>query len=157
MVAAPQALADPPTEWVNISNGPWAPPGTSCEHPGYQHIQDAVNAATPGTRINVCPGTYTEQVTVPAGKDNINLVSVQLWQAVIQAPPVMLAPRAIVHVVTAHSVGLIGFTVSGPLGPGCDNEGFGVRVDMSGSANIYGNHITKIQDSPFAAFGGCQD
>jgi hypothetical protein len=37
-------------------------PFTSCEHPGYNSIQAAVNA--PGTTIHVCQGTYHEQVHV---------------------------------------------------------------------------------------------
>src|SRR5579875_2470937 len=53
----------------------------------YTTIQSAVTAAQPGDRIAVCPGTYQEQVTIPAGKDNLTLYSVQPWQAVIQAPP----------------------------------------------------------------------
>jgi len=28
-------------------------------------VQDAVDAAVSGDRINVCPGLYTEQVTIP--------------------------------------------------------------------------------------------
>src|SRR2546422_5409588 len=52
------------TLWVNINGSTFLPPGMSCPHPGYQNIQDAVNAANPGDRINVCPGTYTEQVTI---------------------------------------------------------------------------------------------
>src|SRR2546425_9471921 len=39
-------------------------PGGSCSTPGFNKIQDAVNAAPPGSLIIVCPGTYTEQVTV---------------------------------------------------------------------------------------------
>src|SRR2546427_7608624 len=60
------ALANGTTRWVN--NDPTVVvglgPGTGCNHPGYSTIQLAVNAAAPYDRINVCPGTYTEQVTI---------------------------------------------------------------------------------------------
>src|SRR5437588_12287845 len=79
------AMAVGVTHWVN-DNGTPTPPGTSCSQPGYNRIQDAVNAATAGDLINVCPGTYREQVVIPAGKDSLTLRSVVPLAAVIQAP-----------------------------------------------------------------------
>lgn len=38
--------------------------GTSCAHPGYQSIQSAVNAAPSSATIQVCPGTYAEQLQI---------------------------------------------------------------------------------------------
>jgi hypothetical protein len=38
--------------------------GSSCAKPGYNTIQAAVNAASSGASINVCAGTYTEQVEI---------------------------------------------------------------------------------------------
>jgi nitrous oxidase accessory protein NosD len=35
-----------------------------CPNAGFTHIQDAVNAASPGASIRVCKGTYVEQVTI---------------------------------------------------------------------------------------------
>jgi pectin methylesterase-like acyl-CoA thioesterase len=46
-----------------------------CPNADFTSIQAAVTAATPGTTIVVCPGTYTEQVTIPAGKNDLTLVS----------------------------------------------------------------------------------
>ncbi len=37
--------------------------GTSCEHPGYSHVQEAINAGVVG-RIMVCAGEYKEQLTI---------------------------------------------------------------------------------------------
>ena len=85
------------TLWVN-DDAPALPPGNGCPRPDYNSIQAAVTAAAPGYRINVCPGTYVEQVTIPAGKDNLWLQSIGRWQAVIKAPPVMADPKAIVRV-----------------------------------------------------------
>lgn len=143
--------ADPTTLWVNHTDS-YDPPGSSCAHPDYPTIQAAVDAAAPGDRINVCAGTYVEQVIIP--KDNIQLRSVGAWKAVIQAPPVMLPPKAIVLVSGAHDVTILAFTITGPGGGPCDFLEYGVRVDNGGSANILGNHITQIRDEPFS---GCQN
>jgi pectin methylesterase-like acyl-CoA thioesterase len=37
-------------------------------------IQGAVDVANSGDNVKVCPGTYREQVTIPAGKDKLTLV-----------------------------------------------------------------------------------
>ena len=145
------------TRWVNDDGTVYLPPGNGCNNPGYQHIQDAVKDANPGDRINVCPGTYAEQVTVGMGKDNITLKSVGLWKAVIKAPTLMMFDAgdtrySIVRVSYSNNVTIVGFTISGP-GPGpCNSLHYGVRVDNGASANILGNHIIHIRDEPF---GGC--
>ena len=57
-VALP-AMAQANALWVGKS--PKAP-FNSCTSPGYATIQAAVSA--PGTTIDVCPGTYTEQIQI---------------------------------------------------------------------------------------------
>jgi hypothetical protein len=102
------------------------------------------------------PGTYSEQVTVPAGKNRLTLESVKPQQAIIQAPATiaLVSPRAIVRVNGADETSIRDFTVTGPGPAGCDSIEYGVRVDTGGSAAIEGNHITKIEDTPFS---GCQN
>src|SRR5947207_9415884 len=108
------AQAAQTTRWVNDDSPISAPPGTSCDHPAYRKIQEAVNAAAPGDRVNVCPGTYTEQVVVPAGKNNLTLRSVNTWQAVIKAPATMVADKSIVRVTASTNVTILAFTITGP-------------------------------------------
>jgi parallel beta-helix repeat protein len=143
--------------WVNDDDpngGSYAPPGTSCNNPGYPTIQSAVTAAASGDTIRVCPGTYIEQVTIPAGKNNLTLLSTTSLAAIIKAPAVMVDPKAIVRVNGATGVTVRGFTITGPGGGPCDSLRYGVRVDGGGSATIRNNHITEIRDEPFS---GCQN
>ena len=142
-----------------------------CPTAQYTSIQMAVTAAQPGDHIDVCPGTYKEQVIIPAGKDNIRLRSTRQWAAVIKAPMVMAPDMGsdagyftILHVEGAQNITILAFTITGP-GPGsCGSLHYGVRVDNGGSADILGNHITDIRDQyrappdPFAGQpSGCQN
>jgi hypothetical protein len=128
--------------------------GLDCPNRGYATIQSAVNAAQPGDKIKVCPGTYIEQVTIPSGKDGLTLFSEGAFQAIIKAPPAMLDPKAIVRVSGAHDVTIRHFTITGPGDGPCNSIRYGVRVDNEGSALITDNHITHIHDTPL---GGCQN
>ena len=126
---------------------------STCPDEQYPTIQSAVTAAPPGAMIKVCPGTYVEQVVIPAGKDGLTLFSQGDLQAVIKAPPVMQPPKTIV-LIQAQNVTIRHFTITGPGGGPCDSLEYGVRVDSGGSALITDNHITHIRDMPFS---GCQN
>jgi hypothetical protein len=125
-----------------------------CPNAQFTRIQDAVDAAPPGSMIKVCAGTYPEQVTIPLGKDDLTLFSVPDLAATIQAPLLMTSPKAIVRVSGAQDMTLRHFTISGPGGGPCDSLEYGVRVDSGGSALITDNHITAIRDTPLS---GCQN
>jgi parallel beta-helix repeat protein len=122
-----------------------------CPEADFTRIQDAVVAASPGDTIAVCPGTYVEQVTIPATKDGLVLRSERPLRAIIQAPPVMTTPGAIVHVDGANDVTIRGFTIRGPF---ADSSAAGTRsgvlVDNGGSATIRDNYITAIRDVPLS-------
>jgi parallel beta-helix repeat protein len=143
-------LADPPASggMIIVGNDP-----ITCPDAQYSTIQAAVTAANPGAHIMVCPGTYVEQVLIPAGRDNLVLQSQHPLQAVIQAPTLMTSPKAIVRV-NAQSVDIQQFTIQGPGSGGCDSLEEGVFVDQGGSAVIEHNHITHIRDNPLS---GCQN
>jgi hypothetical protein len=67
VLAGSNAALAATTRWVNDNdpNGfPYAPPGTSCNDPGYSTIGAAVAAAVSGDTIMVCDGTYTENVVL---------------------------------------------------------------------------------------------
>ncbi|MDX6475866.1 MAG: hypothetical protein QOH95_1377, partial [Gaiellaceae bacterium] len=157
-----QAQAAGGTLWVNDDASSYAPPGSSCDRAGFPTIQSAVTAATAGSTINVCPGTYAEQVNVATpAKSGITLRSVVPFGATILAPPTMEAVFGDLVTIDAgaRDVTLRGFVVSGPL----PDQEFcaaqlraGVRVKGGSSANILGNRITKIR-SANPALRGCQN
>lgn len=133
--------------------------GAECPNAAFSRIQDAVNAAGPGDQVKVCPGTYQEQVRIPAGKDGLRLFSQVPLKAVIKAPLVMIQPNSIVLIQDARDVTIRQFTITGPYtfsgcAPPLDRH-TGVRV-INGSATLEGNHITEIRDANPALFG-CQD
>jgi parallel beta-helix repeat protein len=146
-------LTDPPSPSGNlvVGNSP-----LNCPHRDFTTIQGAVTYAASGAHIMVCPGTYQEQVTIPAGKDNLTLQSQKPLQAVIQAPAVMTPPKAIVRI-QAQSTKIQQFTIQGPGSGGCDSLEYGVFVD-GGSGTIEHNHITHIRDiTTLGQLSGCQN
>ena len=154
------ATADPPADGPNtlIVDDDRA----DCPDAAFTSIQAAVDAAGPGDKIKVCPGTYQEQVRIGLGKNGLLLFSQIPLQAIIKAPLLMTQPNSIVLVDGADDVTIRQFTISGPYTfgiPGtCAEAGdrhTGVRI-FNGSATLYGNHITQIRDVNPALFG-CQD
>lgn len=63
LATAGAAQAAGVTHYVSEKKSP-TPPGTNCGKPGYNRIQDAVDAATDGDNIIVCGGRYAENVVV---------------------------------------------------------------------------------------------
>jgi hypothetical protein len=76
---APAAAASAPTLWVSSSTAV-AGNGVSCTDPGFNTIQSAITAAPAGATINVCAGTYTEQLQITSSVtiDGLGNVVVQL-------------------------------------------------------------------------------
>jgi pectin methylesterase-like acyl-CoA thioesterase len=94
-----------------------------CPDAPFTTIQSAVDAAMSRDHIDVCPGTYVEQVTIGTGKDNIRLRSTRQWAAIIKAPPDNpLDPvKAIVRVSAAQNVTILAFTITGPGSGACNS------------------------------------
>jgi len=128
--------------------------GLDCKNADYTTIQAAVTAAPANGKIQVCDGTYVEQVTIPATKNGLDLSSKKHWGATIKAPAAMVGSKAIVQVTGAQDVRITDFVISGPGGGGCDSIRWGVRLDGGASATIEKNHITMIRD---AGTSGCQN
>ena len=153
--AAATILVAPSASAATVTVGPGAP---ACPGASYATIQAAVDAAAPGDEIRVCPGTYAEQITIPAGKDGLAIRSRHPLAATIKAPATMADPGDIVRVRASREITLEGFTIAGPLPSALFCSVFprsAVRVDGGGSATIRRNRITDIR-SEDPALRGCQ-
>jgi len=57
------ASADASKVYVS-SNAPVVPGGRSCAQPAFNSVQAAIGAAGAGGTVEMCPGTYTEQISI---------------------------------------------------------------------------------------------
>jgi len=159
-VFAGPASASPTTRWVSL-----APVGanTGCSSPGYNSIQDAVNAAAPNDTVSVCAGTYTEQVTV---EKNITIKGAGAAATRIQMPlpaadstcnpaaSVGLHTVDVVDVCGGATAKVTGLTVAGPYGAlDCSLQGYGIAVVEGSTATITNTTVTSIREDPL---NGCQ-
>ena len=122
-------------------------------------VQGAVDASAAGDVIVVCPGTYPEQVTVPADKDRLTLVSRERRAAIIKAPPVYTGSVDLVRVEGAENVSFGSFTITGPQPDTayCNPQLVSnVRIMGGGSANLVDNRITQARPTA-PALRGCQN
>ena len=141
-VPATVAGAATPTKlWVSNSTpvAPGAGAGKSCSNPGYSTVQSAVNnAGNFGASIEICAGTYTEQVTIT---NSVKLVS-------SGGAVTLKMPTTPVNNPTTCDATL-GDINSGHYGqPGQD------EVSICGAGNV---SISNITLSAYAPAGYCYD
>ncbi len=108
--------------------------GVECPSPDYMTIQAAVDAASPGDTINVCAGTYPENVTI-----NKKLVVEGAGAAVTIVDPPATGPAISVTAggdSAADRLVISDLTTTGSGGTG--NTGTGIRFD--GSTTL--SHVT---------------
>lgn len=128
------ANADAATMWVSASaSGP--APGVSCTSAGYATIQAAINAASPGDTVSVCPGLYVENVAI--NKPNLTVNSTAGFAVII----IRAALVNSVVTVTGVNASVTGFTLV-PVGSSAKYD-IGVNVAIGGdaSAEIAHNYI----------------
>jgi hypothetical protein len=159
LMAAGTASASAATRAVDDDG--WATPrNCDAQDTASPTIQGAVAASSAGDTIVVCPGIYPEQVTVPADKDRLTLVSRERRQAIIKAPAAY-APGTVdlVRVDGADNVSFASFVITGPqpdsayCNPSLVSN---VRIGQGGSANLVDNRITQAKPTN-PALKGCQN
>ncbi|MGO9490574.1 MAG: right-handed parallel beta-helix repeat-containing protein [Solirubrobacteraceae bacterium] len=151
---------------VYVSNSNPVGSGTSCASPGYATIQAALAAG--GTKINVCGGTYTEQLEITKA------VKLQLASGAGTARVVMPATPADsltscdtaagvepgqkdeISICTAETVSISGLVIEAvvPLET-CAGGLYGIFVAGGGTLNASNDTIVGASTS-LNAFKGCQ-
>jgi hypothetical protein len=119
----------------------------------YPTIQQAVDAASPGSTVSVKRGTYTEEVVI--NKD-LRLRGGGVGATVIQAPPTLhpygvhlpsgRALTAIVRVANGANVRISGLTVRGPIP--CGVEVTGIHALQGATLDLTNARVTAIQADP---------
>ncbi|MEA2621205.1 MAG: hypothetical protein QOH61_115 [Chloroflexota bacterium] len=135
-------LAGPQVHWVDGTDGT-AGPG-SCGGPGmaFVEIQSAVNAAGPRDTINVCPGTYKEQLLINGNRKGLTLRSVERWQATIVTPNALSGDANLVTIQAVNRIRIQGFRFLARTGEPCNLLAFAVVV-IGGARNavVTGNRF----------------
>src|SRR5258708_4359242 len=70
----------------------------------FTSIQAAINAAKPGDEIRVYPGTYVEQLTIGAGKNNIEVESATSTKPLLVAPATLSGNGALIDITGSQNV-----------------------------------------------------
>jgi len=97
------------THYVDPAGSNVSPYTTSSE--AAHRIQDAIDAANSGDVVDVAAGTYAENVTIPAGKDNLKLIG-----AGSDTTTISITSGAAIE--TGSPITVEGFSIQGPGRPG---------------------------------------
>ncbi len=104
--------------------------------PASNTIQKGVNASSAGDTVLVCPGDYTEQVTIGPSKDGLVLRSRTSFAASIRRPRVLTGTGALVYVAEgADRVTVLGFRILFRSGTDCEERGIAALI--AGSNAIF--------------------
>lgn len=150
---------------------PWGQttnPGRSCATARYSTIQSAVNAATPGATVVVCPGTYNEDVIVSTPLSLLGRGAVIQGSATANGMCDQLGPNgpgsasclAGVTIKSSH-VAVSGFTVKKAIGEGILATGSlqgGSISDVTITDNhVVGNNTGGFPPDPNSPYPQCSE
>src|SRR6267143_2920642 len=130
-----------------------------CPNAAFTHIQDAVDAASPGDEIHICKGTYAEQVTIRKPLDIDADNGAVLMPSAMQANTKSLFDAA--PIATALLVAdTTGVSISGLIVDGANNGISACAPDLIGISfqNASGglDHIAVRNFKLAASLNGCQ-
>jgi nitrous oxidase accessory protein NosD len=127
-----------------------------CPTAGYSTIQSAVDAASPGSTIHVCPGTYAEQVTITKSVqiygDNGALVMPTSMSANVSASE---PTAAVIAVLNTENVNIIGLIIDGSKNGITECAPFLVGVYYHGASGTLYHNTVRNMALP-ADLNGCQ-
>lgn len=123
---------------------------------GFATVQRAVDAARPGDRIQLLPGTYREQVSIDK---SLSIVGAGTHATMIRAPETLVPGEdgkgSIVEIRNGASASISRLAVSGPGAGGCEDSPLeaGIRVVSGGHLDLRSARVIHIRNSPMIACG----
>lgn len=122
-----------------------------CPSAPFRRIQDAIDAAATGDTVEVCPGTYAEQLRIGQGKNGLTVRATTPQQAIIRPPEALanLGSISLVSVTGATNITIQGFWITGPFPVVvcAPSSVAGVLVERGGSVTVQRNYIAEIRPS----------
>ena len=150
-----------------VSPSPVVAGGKSCAQPSFNSVQAALNAQG-GSKVIVCPGTYTEQVTITKGAKLVGAGTAGSAKLQLPASPANSATacdKAVteagfqadqdeVSICTSEPVSITGITVEAKWPEGtCYDSLYGIRV--AGGGLLTATNVT-VAGAGAAPINGCQ-
>ncbi|MGO9490257.1 MAG: hypothetical protein ACLQBB_14690 [Solirubrobacteraceae bacterium] len=142
--------------------------GSSCSEPGYGNIQAAIHTAAKGDTIEVCPGTYSEQLTITRPLTVVPANGAGTVTVALPASPAESAtscdaagaaegggtPEDEISICTTGKVAISDITVEAKWPAGtCDDNIYGILVGGGATLNASGVDIDAAGADPI---NGCQ-
>jgi nitrous oxidase accessory protein NosD len=159
------AGASAATLWVSHS-AVTSSPGSSCANPGYNTIQSAIAAG--GGTVDVCTGSYTEQLTIERAVKLVAVNGAGTAKVVLPATPVDAttkcdtakgtesyeADQDLVSICTPGTVTITGLTLEPKWPAGdCYDSLYGILV--AGGATLKATNVT-VDGGGASPINGCQ-
>jgi hypothetical protein len=164
VIPASASTAAGSTLWVSSATTV-AGNGTSCAAPGFNTIQAALDAAPSGSHVNVCAGTYAEQLQITSSVTvvGIGAVSVKLPVTPVDATTAcdtapgtgsFQADQDGVSICGDITVSLSNLKVSAAWAAGtCDDSLYGILIAGGATVNMTDSAVTAAGARPL---NGCQ-
>ena len=136
VVGAPVAAAGPTSRYVD-DDGMAGRSGCSGTRPVPRKVQRAIKAAGPDDTILVCPGTYTEQLTIRGARDGLTVKAVEPWTATIRTPRNLTgSPSSLITIDGVDRVRVQSLRMEVRTVEPCDRVRYGVLVREAHDAQV---------------------
>jgi hypothetical protein len=127
--------------------------GTDLQH-AWRHIQQAMNAATPGSTVIVEPGVYREKLTVNVSGDAVNGFTTFQAKGRVTIDGRGVAGSDIINLNDQNYIQIVGFNIQNDLSV---TDGSGIRLNgHDDHITLQGNtihNITGIRATGISAYG----
>jgi len=121
--------------------------------PVARRVQRAIRFARPGDTIMVCPGTYTEQLTITGDREGLTVRAVDPWTAIIRTPRDLKGPSpSLITIDSVDRVRLRSLRLEAHTVEPCDRLSHAVRVRHSRETEL---RSLRIAPRGLATLGPC--